>query len=315
METLPENIKLIFLVGAPRSGTTWLQLLLSASPDVATANETHLFSSFFQSLFKSWKTFEGAPARAIGLNQLMSEDIYLEIVREFASKILAKILSQKPGASIILEKTPDHIMFWRDILVLFPTASFLHLIRDPRAVVASLCAASEGWGADWASPSAAENAALWNMYVRAGREIATATPNYYEIRYEQLNRDGVHALRDVFSWCGLEISKARSGEILSNFAIDKLRTGDANDVPWSLSTEPREFYRKGATDGWKADLTRREVRAVERIAQELMVDLCYDMTSGASRTWFQYVAKVNLSLLARVCRGLGWRLQRWGDAL
>jgi hypothetical protein len=34
---------LVFLVGAPRSGTTWVQLLLSRSSSVVTAQETDLF--------------------------------------------------------------------------------------------------------------------------------------------------------------------------------------------------------------------------------------------------------------------------------
>jgi hypothetical protein len=50
-EVLPPNTKLVFLVGAPRSGTSWLQLLLSASPSIATATETYLFATYTQSLF------------------------------------------------------------------------------------------------------------------------------------------------------------------------------------------------------------------------------------------------------------------------
>src|SRR4051812_14307970 len=37
--------RMVFLVGAPRSGTNWLQRMLAAHPDVvALPSETHLFS-------------------------------------------------------------------------------------------------------------------------------------------------------------------------------------------------------------------------------------------------------------------------------
>ena len=42
----PRDEDLLFIVGSPRSGTTWLQLLLAGHPEVATRGETHLFEHF-----------------------------------------------------------------------------------------------------------------------------------------------------------------------------------------------------------------------------------------------------------------------------
>ena len=41
---------LVLLVGAPRSGTTWLQTMLGAHPDVVTPQETDLFSRYLAPL-------------------------------------------------------------------------------------------------------------------------------------------------------------------------------------------------------------------------------------------------------------------------
>src|SRR5215469_4920410 len=38
--------KYVLIVGCPRSGTSWLQRLLSQHPQVATTQETHLFSEY-----------------------------------------------------------------------------------------------------------------------------------------------------------------------------------------------------------------------------------------------------------------------------
>ena len=45
------NVEMIFLVGCPRSGTTWLQAMLSSHPTVYTGPETQFFFSFSTVVF------------------------------------------------------------------------------------------------------------------------------------------------------------------------------------------------------------------------------------------------------------------------
>jgi hypothetical protein len=122
-QTSPEEViarkRIVFLVGGPRSGTTWLQLLLSRSPRIATANETHLFTGYTCSLFSAWDHHQ-RNARALGLHHLMSEEEYLDLIRNFACKVMLRILDKNPEADIVLEKTPDHVLHWSNILRVFP---------------------------------------------------------------------------------------------------------------------------------------------------------------------------------------------------
>ena len=46
--------RLVLLVGAPRSGTTWLQSMLGAHPAAATPQETDLFSRYVTPLADAW---------------------------------------------------------------------------------------------------------------------------------------------------------------------------------------------------------------------------------------------------------------------
>src|SRR5689334_13433315 len=46
--------RMCFVVGAPRSGTTWLQQLLYAHPLVATGGETHLFCEVLPAAFDNF---------------------------------------------------------------------------------------------------------------------------------------------------------------------------------------------------------------------------------------------------------------------
>jgi len=307
---LPANTKLIFLVGAPRSGTTWLQLLLSASPAIATAQETHLFNVYLRSLFVCWKSHRDGQA-PIGLPHVFGETEYLALIRELAAKVMMHILAAKPGATIVLEKTPGHALCWRDILAVFPDACFIHIIRDPRSVVASMRAASRGWGSDWAPRRLPDACAQWDAHVRAGREIGHATKNYLELYYRDLRNDAVSTLRSVFAWCGVDASETETDAILKEHEIDRLRSG--KELP--IGPAPAAgFFRRGETEGWRKDLSAREIWLVEQLTGKLMAELGYDPDQRVSRTW--RFASILPALAADWFRdGMAWRLQKYGNVL
>ncbi len=175
---------MLLIVGAPRSGTTWLHMLLTRSPAIASAFETHLFSGYMRSNFERWRRWV-AEDHVMGLHRLMDEAAYFGLLREFAASVLAKVAEDKPGARFILEKTPAHVAFAQDILALFPDAFFIHLIRDPRAVVASLLAASRGWASDISGIGVAEACEIWVRSVQNGQRIASLTGGYAEVQYEE----------------------------------------------------------------------------------------------------------------------------------
>jgi hypothetical protein len=132
-ENVLRGKKLVFLVGAPRSGTTWLQLLLSRSPSVATAQEMHLFNLFMRSIVEQWD-WDRRSGALLGPTTLLSEEEYWTLLRGASGFVFAKMAQTKPSASVVLEKTPNNVHCWRLILDLWPDAHFIHIIRDPRSV-------------------------------------------------------------------------------------------------------------------------------------------------------------------------------------
>jgi Sulfotransferase family len=298
--------RLVFLVGAPRSGTTWVQLMLASADEVATANESHLFSEYLASLFNSWDAFRGN-AREIGIHHLMTEDEYLSLVRDFASGVMARILAKKPNASIILEKTPQHVKVWRWILQTFPDSCFLHLVRDPRSVVASLQAAQATWGRHWLSPRLIDYCSQWRYCIEQGREIGKHTKNYTEVRYEDFINDGAQTLRSVFAWLGVERAPAECKEIIDRFSIDKLRSGAVTGTPWDLAAEPPGFYRRGNADGWVGELSPSQISLVEAMTKEVMPIFEYRPVSRTGR--ISRLASLRLVFLReRIRAALYWRL-------
>lgn len=297
-------MKRVLIVGCPRSGTSWLQLLVAQHPQVATTQETHLFDLYLGHVESLRQAHESWNA---GMAQLFSEPEFNALWAQIADDVFTKIAATNPAATVTLEKTPAHVRQGRLILKLCPDVHFIHLIRDPRSVVNSLCAVGQSWGADWASSRVSDNARLWRSDVRAGLELGRLTKRYKELRYEDLNGvGGACVLEDVFRWIGLGGDRAFCESVLERCRIERLRNGAPDLKESETLRRNSKFYRKGKTDGWKHDLAPRAVRVIEYINADLMKTLGYrPVTQPRS------IGNKPLALLAaEAVRAVTWRLRR-----
>lgn len=264
--------RLVFLVGAPRSGTTWLQLLLSRSPSVVTAQETDLFNIFLRPIVGEWNRYRrtGEPA---SLSEVLSEGDFRRLLRSVSGFVFAKIAQGKPSATVVLEKTPNHVRHWREILDLWPEASFIHIIRDPRSVVASLRAAAKNWGSGWGSSKVSTICEMWVADVTDGRQIRSATQKYQEVMFQDLVSDASGVLMRLLSELGVQSTPHQCRQYAEECRIDNLKAGKLDNAPFDMARAGKYRFRMGATDSWRNELSRWEVAVVERLAGQLMSEL------------------------------------------
>jgi hypothetical protein len=279
-EALLRGKQLAFLVGAARGGTTWLQLLLSRSPSVVTVQETHLFSFYLRSMLDEWQTRRTAGALDLGVREVLSHDEFTALVRSVAGFVLAKIAQRKPSATIVLEKTPNHVHFWREILDLFPDACFIHIIRDPRSVVASMNIASKSWAPWWRS-GISPNCETWMSAVRDGRQIRSATRKYQEVTYEELRSNGPAVLARLLQGLGVEVNMAECQRYIDECGIGNLRSEKLANAPFDILNQDN-VYRRGETDSWRVELSRWQIALIERLAGPWMSQLGYAPISGSA---------------------------------
>lgn len=264
-----------FIVGCPRSGTTWLRMLLAQHPAVASTRETHLFDRYIAELQTAWD--RDAATGTTGLHAALTGDQFTTLCTNFVRGVMQHIEKAAPGAKVLVEKTPAHVRYVPLVLKLLPEANFIHLIRDPRAVVASLCAAGRGWARSWASTDTVENARLWARDVSAGCRIASLTDRSTTVKYEALlESTGWRVLQDLFNVMDLEADEDFCQRAVAECNIDRLRKERNNLKARGLANvDGTDFFRKGSADSWTGELSMRDVEAIEYIAGDLMRECGY----------------------------------------
>jgi hypothetical protein len=215
----------VFIVGCPRSGTTLLQRLLDAHPQLAISDETFWIPYYFEKrigltpegmvtpelvsrLFAYYK-FYRMKTSAEELRKLLGGAEPVSYAR-FVTGIF-DLYSQFRGKPLAGDKTPDYVRSIPRLHQLWPKAKFIHLLRDGRDV----CLSAIHWRRKaarfaslfptWREDPVATAAAWWEWHVRRGREDGgqLGPDRYYEIRYESLVAQPEEECTNLCAFLGL----------------------------------------------------------------------------------------------------------------
>ncbi len=135
--------QLFFIGGAPRSGTTWLQYLLDAHPEICCAGEgllhKHLAEPLDKMLAERRAALEAknqAVFRHSGGYPLPGADD-TEVL--LGTGILLALERQCDGRDYraVGEKTPENVFFFPRLKRMFAGAKFVGIARDPRDALSS----------------------------------------------------------------------------------------------------------------------------------------------------------------------------------
>jgi hypothetical protein len=189
---------MVFVIGSPRSGTTFLAGAIGACPGFVDLGEVAALKASIPELARL-----SVPEAAARIRRLLLVTRRLALV----------------GGLRAVEQTPETAFVARAVRSAFPHARLVHIVRDGRDVVCSLL--ERGWlsarrrGADdaglpfgahgrfWVEPGREEEfesasdvrraAWAWRRYV----EAAASAPGAYTVRYERLAADPAAAAREL----------------------------------------------------------------------------------------------------------------------
>lgn len=207
----PLRGKLVFLVGAQRSGTNWLQRILAAHPGVrAVPSETHLFSHGIAPL--SERVHHAAADMTRTGAVYMDRDEFLDACRDLCDRLFGGLLERLGPADRLIERTPWHAKHLELIAAVYPDAALIHIVRDGRDVARSL--AVQPYGPDTIEGAAAE----WRESVEAARS-ASHLAAYTEVRYEELLADTPGRIPDLLAALGLSADKPTVERMLAEAGV------------------------------------------------------------------------------------------------
>ena len=279
----------IILLGAPRSGTTWLQEMLAAHPSVASTQESKALVEYTLPLLAAWnrQPLEDHEAwrrmRFTGPACVLTEEEFRHWAFSLSGLIYRRALELKPGASVVVDKDPPNNLFVETIRGAYPNARFVHLIRDGRDVVASLIRAHHGWGSMWAPGGVGSGARLWSRHVVGARAAETASC-YIEIRYEDLRTSPTDTLEALLQVLGIPAHRQLIEQMVTVTDVDmgNSRNPLAETLVWGGEVvrrgisveEPESFVGKRRGD-WKMWSSRARVE-FEIASGGLLCDLGYE---------------------------------------
>lgn len=281
-----EKKQFLFIIGAPRSGTTMLQVLLASHPQVATTVELTLFDRYLGPWLATWET----EVRQIeqngwkqGLPMMWSRDDFDDFQRDFLARIYAKLAQRHPGATHILDKHPGYSLHVANIKRLLPRARFIHIVRDGRDVACSLRAAQATLG--FGFERLAQGGMLWKKMLLGARNAAEWGSDYLELRYERFVADQIDAYAHVLDFCGLPADREWIARTLEENTFEKMKqrraTGEAGV---HVSTH---HYRQGKAGSWRDEFTLRDRFEFDRVSGELLCELGYAQPGWWAETPFE----------------------------
>jgi hypothetical protein len=210
----------IFIVGSPRSGTSYLyHLLLSAGGFARFHTQMNVYdvlepiygdlgvSRHKKSMMREW--LRSKAFRASGLEAAAIESKVLAECRSAGDflRIVMDETARRQNVDCWIDSTPTNVPHMLRICRDFPQARFIHIIRDGRDVALSLD--KRGWSRPlpWHKRKSLLAAGLyWEWIVRKGRKLgAELGRQYLEVRYENLVGQPRETLAVVGNFIGRDL--------------------------------------------------------------------------------------------------------------
>ncbi len=275
----------IFIIGHPRSGSTLLTSILGEHSMIAALPETHFVRS---------SLYGGNPIQRWLANSSLEEKIkfiYLNVRlqdtgvtegqyliycrnkqvdhRDSAALLQAflELCRENSGKKLIVEKTPAHIVFAKEIMEWFPNAKMICIVRDARDAVESLMKVS------WTHSNPARHAVYWAWCVRRAGYLKKEFGERVEIvRYEDLLSKPEDTLSKLCGFLNLSFEAKMLSDNRAETIVPAWESG------WK--TESRSALNPASVFRWKKKSESAFVSEICGYVHKELEMMDYDVVDG-----------------------------------
>ncbi|MFD0931996.1 sulfotransferase family protein [Psychroflexus salinarum] len=274
-------MKHVFITGCPRSGTTMLANILGNGESCVATPESHFFNDFIYKYlpenssksekkdlviffndhyrFKQWEI----DANNIeNLPKIITNKSY-NIVIENTIKLFAERHSKSQEKELIrIDHTPSNIKSFNIINKLFPGSKFVFIVRDPRAVYASIK------DLDWGPNSSLKLSQLWIEYTAAFFAVQRLYPNRVcLIKYEDIIKTPSTQVKKLCDFIEIEYRNSLLEEG-SGFKVP--------DYTFSQHALVGKALDKSRINKWKNELQKQDIKIIESQCDAILNALGYE---------------------------------------
>jgi Sulfotransferase family len=266
---VPENM--IWIFGTGRTGSTWLAAMMEEPEGHDVWFEPRVGTVFDPQRFQ----------RHGGKHFILAsqyKDVWLRSIRNFILDGANARFPELDGGYLAV-KEPGGSVGAGLIMEALPESGMVLLIRDPRDVVASWLDATRkgGWQARRRGEGGRRAESLAetnpNAFVRRHADaylqhVGSARRAYEAhegrkvvVRYEDLRADTLGTMKRMYAELGVPVEEARLARAVEKHSWENIPEEEKGQG---------KFYRKATPEAWREDLTRRQVKTVERITAPLL---------------------------------------------
>jgi len=277
----------VFIVGCPRSGTSFLyHLLLSAGGFAEFHTQMNVFD-VLEPIFgdlsvpknKTKMMREWLGSKAFRVSGLDASDLEARVMAACNNgsdflRIVMEEVARKQGVDRWIDSTPTNIPHMLRIGRDFPEAQFIHIIRDARDMALSLDQRQWSRPLPWDNKRSLLAAGLyWEWIVRKGRQFgAMLGPRYMEVRYEDLVEHPQLPLTRIGEFIGHDLDYAR---------IQQVSVGSVKK-PLTAFKEELKGGHFSPVGRWKNKFPGDQLVWFERLVGRYLAELGYTLSHPGS---------------------------------
>ncbi len=279
-------MQVFFIVGAQKSGTTWLQKSLNSIDGIHCLGEGHFIDKLLMPMAQTryeynqmlnvmnQQVYEGQ-----GFYSPVPDQEFLPLMRSWILNIMVRNAKAPQNALLALgDKTPANSFHIPVLKQLFPRSRFIHLLRDGRDVAVSAFRHREriqnqsGESKADLDSQVPQLLGKWAGFTRAVRNAETAGIAMHTVRYEDMLTDGMGSLRGCVDYL-LPQNNISDHQLQTAVDANSFQTLSGGREPGNIDGSSN--LRRGQSGSWRDELNPGLAETFNPEDRELLESLGY----------------------------------------
>ncbi len=239
--------QLIFIISQPRSGSTYLQNLLSNNTVVNTCSEPWILLNFANQIKPGLVQSDFDNTLAVGaFEEYLGKFPNLKFREEFRAFLLKLYSPMCDGYKFVIDKTPRYWEISSELISLFPRSKVIVLHRNPIDVVKSMIKT-------WEFTSFHQLNKFRRDLLQGPQKLRSFSiankenKNVYTLSYEDLINDTPKEVQKLYDWIGIpydgSVLNTQNNDKYKGIYGDPLQNSDINYIAAKARTDKKSINK------------------------------------------------------------------------